>query len=380
MPDRSDSPQATSTQATSPQSAVPPQSASTQEVREDWAERFRTQSEQCGQLGSPLYMRLLRIIGDDVETGGATWDVIAPSRGLRYGQAGPLRLLAGAHLLALSGEATEWASKLPSCGGRAPDSDVDLRGAWLSLVDTYLEELQVGMNREVQTNEVARSGPLAMAIASTGFDTAALIEVGCSGGLNMRMDRYATDLGGTGSDHVPLGDPDSIVTLSPEMRSPVQSSLRLPAISSRTGIDPHPIDASTDEGRWSLMSFLWPDQTERIARLAAATEIARAVPVDQIATEDTVGVIADLLERGGPRVIQHSIVWQYIPTSVRWRLTETIESAGHEATSDAPLAWIRYEPDEWNRSRAALWMRTWPQGGDRLLAHVDFHGRWIDPI
>ena len=75
----------------------------------------------------------------------------------------------------------------------------------------------------------------------------------------------------------------------------------------------------------------------------------------------------------------HSIVWQYVPTEVRWRITEAIEAAGSAATDEEPLAWVRYEPDEWDRRRAAVRLRRWPDGGDRLVAHVDYHGRWLAP-
>ncbi|MCZ7628597.1 MAG: DUF2332 family protein [Microthrixaceae bacterium] len=78
-------------------------------------------------------------------------------------------------------------------------------------------------------------------------------------------------------------------------------------------------------------------------------------------------------------VVMHSIAWQYIPTDVRWRITEVIEAAGERATGAEPLAWVRYEPDEWDRRRAAVWLRTFPDGADGLVAHADYHGRWLSP-
>ena len=71
-------------------------------------------------LGSDLWARLLRIIGEDVAAEGATWSVVSERAGLRFGQAGPLRLVGAAHRLALAGDAPEWAALLPSCGGTAP--------------------------------------------------------------------------------------------------------------------------------------------------------------------------------------------------------------------------------------------------------------------
>ncbi|MGB6058607.1 MAG: DUF2332 domain-containing protein [Microthrixaceae bacterium] len=360
------------------------------ELREDWASRFQTQGSACEGLGSHLYARLMEIIADDIRSGGPSWDVISDFSGLRYGQMGPLRLVGGAHRLAVSGEAPEWAALMPSCGGEPPAEIERLRQAWLGLVDAHPDALRSAMGREVQTNEVGRSAGLALALASTGFDECALIELGCSGGLNLRLDRFESDLA-----EVVLGEAGSALRLAPEMRSMVHGpggalgldpGLRIPEITSRVGIDPHPIDASSDEGSWTLSSFVWPDQTERFRRLTAALEIAATCPVELVKVSsdpdgpDTADALRSVLDLEGPRAVQHSIVWQYIPTTVRWKLCRALEEAGRAATPDSPLAWIRYEPDEWNRARAAIWLRTWPGGADRLIAHVDFHGRWLEPV
>jgi hypothetical protein len=342
---------------------------------DEWAGRFEAQAGACAELGSALYGRLLRAMADDIRSGGPTWDVVSARADLRFGQAGPLRLAGAAHRLALAGEAPRFATLLPSCGGTVPDGDDVLAAAWLALVAEHAPSLRAGLDREVQTNEVARAAGLGLAAAATGFDSVTLVEVGCSGGLNLRMDRFRIDLGG-----VVLGRPDAAVRLAPDVRGVVDPGLRLPDVVDRVGIDPHPIDATSDEGRLTLLSFVWPDQSERFARISAAIDEARSAPARLVRTDDTAGTLAEVLAGDGPTLVQHSIVWQYIPTDVRWAVTSRIEEAGERATAAAPLAWVRYEPDEWNRARAAVWLRTWPGGADRLVAHVDYHGRWIAPV
>jgi hypothetical protein len=167
--------------------------------------------------------------------------------------------------------------------------------------------------------------------------------------------------------------------VNPDVDGTIPGGLRLPEVLSRTGIDPFPIDVTTADGRLTLLSFVWPDQVERFDRLQAAIELAQDVPVDLVATTGTADGIANSLNVAGPRVVLHSIVWQYLPTAERWAVTEALESAGATATAESPLAWIRFEPDEWDRRRAAVWLRTWPDGTDRLVAHSDFHGRWLTP-
>ena len=91
---------------------------------DEWAGRFEQQADACATLGSVLWARLLRIVAVDVAAGGPSWDVVERRAELRYGQAGPLRLVGAAHRLALAGDAPEWAALLPSCGGSAASSSM----------------------------------------------------------------------------------------------------------------------------------------------------------------------------------------------------------------------------------------------------------------
>ena len=379
----------------------------------DWAGRCTQQAESCAELGSPLYGRLLSLLATEVAQTGPTWEVIAPRAELRFGQAGPLRLLGAAHRLALRGAAPSWALMLPSCGGEVPTTNGELISGWSELVRTHGQELSEGLDCEVQTNEVARAAGLALGLASTAFSSARLVELGCSAGLNLRLDQFCIELAsradslGVGSSSKLLGDPRSTVRISPELRTAAPNPLgQLPRITERIGIDPHPLDATTEQGELRLLGFVWPDQLQRIERCKAAIEMARRVPAVLMqsalmqsadsasegegktehlaarppsALPDTAELLESLLADDQPTVVQQSIVWQYIPPELRWRITAVIEAAGRRATPDAPLAWVRFEPDEWDRRRAAVWLRTWPTGSDCLVAHVDYHGRWIAP-
>ncbi len=373
--------------------------ASVEEVTPDgWATRFEHQAEACAALGSPLYARACRLLAVDCRGEGPTWEVVRSRPGLRFGQLGPLRLLGAAHLLALDGSAPGWAALLPSCGGEPPATDDQLLGQWRSLVADHRDSLVAGLDREVQTNEVGRSAGLALGLAraarSPGVESISLVELGCSAGLNLRLDAFAVDLGG-----VVLGDPMSPVRVAPRVLAALDPALHLPPVVDRIGVDPHPIDVNDGAVALVLESFIWPDQLERLDRLRAAVTVARSVPavLQRVAVDGAgsagpgsggPGDLADALETllseplpdGRLRAVMHSIVWQYVPRSVRWRVTAAVEAAGERSSPDRPLAWVRFETDEWDRRRAAVWVRTWPGGADRLVAHADFHGRWIWPV
>jgi hypothetical protein len=70
-------------------------------------------------------------------------------------------------------------------------------------------------------------------------------------------------------------------------------------------------------------------------------------------------------------VLYRSIVSQYLSDEERARFYERIQAAGERSTDDAPLAWLRMEP---NDDRADLHLTIWPGGEDRHLARVGYHG------
>ncbi len=74
-------------------------------------------------------------------------------------------------------------------------------------------------------------------------------------------------------------------------------------------------------------------------------------------------------------VVYHSIVIQYLPAAEQEALRTTIAAAGERASPEAPLAWLRMEPDG---RRAAVRIATWPGGGDRLLARAGYHGSPVE--
>ena len=82
-------------------------------------------------------------------------------------------------------------------------------------------------------------------------------------------------------------------------------------------------------------------------------------------------------------VVMHSVFYQYPPAETRQRISDLIEEAGARATKDAPLAWLRYEPETlWGytkSSRMALDYRLWPNDTHVRLARSDGHVRLVLP-
>jgi hypothetical protein len=147
------------------------------------------------------------------------------------------------------------------------------------------------------------------------------------------------------------------------------------SILERKGCDLNPIEPD-DEGRLSLLSFIWPDHTERLARLSNALEIARRYPA-QLDRADAAEWIERQLSKpavGAATVVFQSVVMPYLGEDTRARFESAVEEAGKRATREAPLAWVCMEA---GRVQAEVWLTQWPGGKRSKVAECDYHARHV---
>ena len=128
-----------------------------------------------------------------------------------------------------------------------------------------------------------------------------------------------------------------------------------------------------------LISYVWPDQLDRLARITAACEIAQRYPL-QIVKMDAADWVDIMFsappEKGAVRVLYHSIAFQYFPDASKNRITDRMAQAGSQATKETPVAWLAYELGD--AGRPALTLRLWPGGDQQILAMGDAHCRDVD--
>jgi hypothetical protein len=305
----------------------------------DLPEVLRTQASHCARFGSPLYAGLLERAAADAEKRG-------PHSGAPFGSSAPKRNTA---------------------------DDNSVWAAFRQALIKDAEAIRALLDRPVQTNEVGRCAALLPGFFAVAEETALplrLLEVGASAGLNLRWDSYRYEAGEYG-----WGD----------LASPVRIGFRLegelPAvgtveIAECRGCDPRPVDPASDEGRLTLLSFVWPDQAERLRRLRAAlaSTAGLSAPVDRSGAAEWVAKQLARASDGVATVVFHSIVMQYLPERERLEFERLVHEAGEAATEGAPLAWLRMEPAE---ERTEVRLTCWPGGEDRLLARAGYHG---DPV
>lgn len=339
------------------------------------AEVVAFQAEGCEAVGSHLYASILRGVLADMAAGGVSERLLAPHDVDPFGSALALRFLGAVHRIVLEGRAPDLARLYPSAGGDAAAGDPV--PVFLATVAQHEDEIRERLHDGVQTNEVGRSAALVGGFAEVQRRTGLplrVLEVGTSAGLNLRFDRYAYDTG----DHV-CGDPGSPLVFRGWWEGtppPLPDRLE---VAERRGCDRSPIDATTGDGRLTLLSYVWPDQLDRIQRLEAALAIAASDPVE-IDEADADEWVADQLAEARPgvaTVVVHSIVMQYFGPERRDRFRHALAEAGGRATSDAPFAWLRMEPATVESAEVRLTL--WPGGDDEVLAACGYHGhpvRW----
>ncbi|MFI4997523.1 MAG: DUF2332 family protein, partial [Hyphomicrobiales bacterium] len=151
------------------------------------------------------------------------------------------------------------------------------------------------------------------------------------------------------------------------------------AIVARAGCDISPLDPTSSTDRARLLSYIWPDQTQRLARIEAALDMAASVPwrIERADAGEWVERHLGTRPQGGRmRVLVHSIMWQYMAQETQARINRTLAEAAAAASPDAPLAWLRLEPDGPSNG-AALSLDLWPGGRRLALGRADYHGRWV---
>lgn len=325
---------------------------------------FAAQARACDRLGSPLMGRLLRLMGDRLGPDGPVGARVHGWQGdmSAAGDAVPLRLAAALHALVLAGRDGRLAAAF--AGG----DDAALWDAAAAALHRETPHVLAWLDRPPQTNEVRRS---AVAIAgacwiaaATGGRPVEWLELGASAGLNLRWDRFALD--GPGWTR---GAADPALRLAPDWQGDAPPDAALPVLR-RAGVDLHPADPARDGLR--LLSYIWADQPDRLARTRAALALAAADGL-RVDRGDAGDWLAARPAPDGPRVVFHSIAWQYFPEATRTRALAAMQAA---ASPNAPLFCVAMEADGQAES-AAVTVTRWPGGAVVPLGRAGFHGQTV---
>jgi hypothetical protein len=250
-----------------------------------------------------------------------------------------------------------------------PPAPASLRG----LVTGRRAELaSVMLARRTQTNEPARCASLLPALATLPGPLA-LIEIGASAGLTLLADRYSYDYAG----HRIAGTDPLAPVLSCTPVGPVPLPDRVPAVSWRAGLDLNPLDVTSDDDMHWLSCLLWPGETGRAERLAAAIATARRdpPPVRPGDLRSDLGALAAQAPPEATLVIFHTAVLAYIDPAERAQVAEVIAGLGAVwLSNEAPGVLSGVHPPVERPSAAGFLL---VRDGRTPLAWADSHGAWL---
>jgi hypothetical protein len=348
----------------------------------DLPTRLRLQAGHSRRLGSSLYAELLERAADDAEAGGPVAEVLRGHEDDPADSMLALRLMGAVHRRVLEGGLPELEPYYLHSGAsfvRIADKarTAVAEQAWPAFEQALADDataLRQLLDRPVQTNEVGRCAALLPGFLAVARETGLplrLLEVGASAGLNLRWDRYRYE-----ADAFAWGDPSSTVRLRFRLEGvpPEPVDVR---IADRRGCDRSPIDPTSEDGRLTLLSYLWPDQVNRLERVRAALDLAPdlGVQVDRANAAEWIGPRLARRREGAATVVFHSIVMLYLPEAERLEFERLVQDAGRRADRDAPLAWLRMEA---GGKMAEVRLTLWPGGEDRLLARAAYHGDVVE--
>lgn len=348
-------------------------------MNENVLAHFREQAMFCTEYGSPFTGALIERMATDIEAGGPTARLVTGWPANPRADALSLRLAGALHAAVLTARDNALAAVYPK---RTPDWKLDQ--IW-PLARAFLEREQAWVRDFIksapQTNETRRSIALLagfLAFAKDWHGPIDMLELGASAGLNLYWDRFAYrtqswNWGGA-----------SAVVIDTDWHGPAPHVEAAPKVRHRDGCDLNPFDLNDTESVLRLNSYVWPDQADRLARFDGAVRLAKEnnVKIERASAEEWIARKLAARAEDAATIVYHSVFLQYPPREVRKAIVAAIREAGARATAQAPLAWVRLEPEAVtdgveNGLRFVIDLHTWPGGERRILGFTDGHVRAV---
>lgn len=266
---------------------------------------------------SPLYEMLALGIGADPT-------LIALAMRKKDGQPAANILLGAVHLLLLQGADHPLADHYPSVRpSAAPSGDpVPVFADFVRAHEAAL--IPIIESGVTNTNEVGRSAVLAPAfdhIARVTGQSLHLIELGPSAGFNLNFDRYGYCYLRDGTEVMTVGPANAAVWLACDLRGvaiPPLSDRAVPVFS-RRGLELNPVDLRDPRTRLWLKALVWPELTERHARLdqAIASQLENPVAIFRGDAMKLLTPCLETLPPDGAAVVFHSHVTYQFSAEMR---------------------------------------------------------------
>ncbi|WP_414635720.1 DUF2332 domain-containing protein [Actinophytocola sp.] len=353
--------------------------------------RLRQFAQHVAAGVSPLYAHLAERAADDAEVAGL---LTATSPEF----ATPTLLLAAVHRVLQAEPVHELSNYYPSLGG---SYGVD-SGTWPLFRAFTLERADAVRaliaTRTTQTNEVRRAALLYPAVAmAAARRPIALLEVGCSAGLLLNLDRYSYRYQTEQAGQLVAGPAKATVGLHCALELAPGATLPvLPkklTVGARFGLDRAPVDLADEEQYAWLEACIWADQPERLRLFSAAARAQRDNRPELVTGDaiDDLPAVAARVPAELPLVVLTSSAMFYLPKP---RRADFVAALG-ELAARRPVHWVTHDeyeaalrhvlpdradlrwPKEDGHSFGTLGLVRWEDGRavGRALAKTAWHGQ-----
>jgi hypothetical protein len=340
---------------------------------EDARRRYHFAFNDEDRARVPFYGALLTALENDEQTQILLAEV-------RVEQRNPMLILAALHLAALKGHPVLTAIYSMARAGHLNDPVAAAREV-LNVVRDEPDTVRRELHRSTQTNEPGRSAifqAVIALIATRGHRAINIVDVGTSAGINLYFDQFP----------VRSKDDENPLTLVCRDESPIDRSLPLPAVVSRVGVDPSPLDLSLEDDRQWLQACYWPEEPRRMARLDAILAARPSWPTSAILKGTAKERLSDALVRCEPSaltIVVNSYALGYFSEADQ---SEFFEEMTQRCLS-ANVAWISLESpfmvkwptslttsDEARKGGTQI-LVTLPGGAPTQWGWCQHHGLWM---
>jgi len=307
------------------------------------AAAFRTGAKTYESIGSPLYSA-------QCLAGVESAQVISLAAHAMIGAQPVFHLLTAIHSLLLASPDHPLA-QFYSTIAEKPLPAAEVAPDFLSFcherAEAIIETLQTSTVQTTFVDRCATLLPPIVWVANQLGEPIHLVEIGCSAGLLLAMDKYAYHL----KDRAPFGRPDASLVVSGEIIG--DPPLRIPHIASRTGLDLNPLDVRSEADRRWLNAQVFPEYRQQRDQLNAAFDIVAQTDIRMIKGDALETLLGILAQTADPLCLFHSVCLSYWSDEARAQLDVLLVDASHSRT----LYRVGSEP-----SRA---FSAWNKGHDR---------------
>lgn len=247
-----------------------------------------------------------------------------------------LRFVAALHFLVISKQDSE----LEGISPPNPNAALGARSNVLRRAIRRYEKLILEyLKSPPQTSEVGRSMAMLggfLEVAERFGADMDVFGIGASAGLNLGFDQYYYQ-----ADSWHWGNPRSNVQFKLDWQgaSPPLSSI---IVHQRKACDIAPINEATEKDK--LLSYIWPDQLERLKRIRRAIGYAARAKyrIDAMEAGEWLTMQLESAAMTRPRVIYHSVIGQYFTEHQKQKFGAATEIMGSKASEKSPLIWLQF--------------------------------------